>query len=513
MKSFSRGLPFSILVCLIAFFAPMRPRAAFAQQETKPVKLGVTISKETTRLTEPVVNGRVDFMRALNTRLSKGVTPENNAAVSFLRAVGPREIDSSIRKAYLAELGIGSLPEQGDYLVPLQGQALNDEYDKAGGSPWSRDAYPLLAKWVDGNAGPLAMAIEGANRRKFFAPLVAADGSKRMLVAVLLPLMQETRGIARALWARALLRIHEGDLEGAQSDLLACHRLARHLSQHPTLIGLLVAYAIESIASSGDAALADASGLTAKQALAYRDALRELPPMIPMADALDSGERFMFVDSVCVIATEDVSIGELSGLRGTSSKLAGDAAKLLSSAFIDWNTILKDGNTFYDRLVAAARIPEYAERRAKSDALTAELAGKAAPGTDVASAVFLLLTPKRSLTNKMSNTFISLLCPAVSAALTAEDRTQMRTQLTDLALALAAYRADDGAYPETLQDLTPEYVARISDDFFTGDALIYKRSGTGYMLYSAGVNQEDDGGRSFDNRPRGDDIVVKGQGR
>ena len=42
-----------------------------------------------------------------------------------------------------------------------------------------------------------------------------------------------------------------------------------------------------------------------------------------------------------------------------------------------------------------------------------------------------------------------------------EDRGLMRFDLTKLAFALAAYRADHGAYPATLADLSPKYVAQI----------------------------------------------------
>ena len=52
-----------------------------------PVPL--VISKETTYITEPLrSDGTPDYVAALNQRLSKGVTPENNAAVLFWKAAG-----------------------------------------------------------------------------------------------------------------------------------------------------------------------------------------------------------------------------------------------------------------------------------------------------------------------------------------------------------------------------------------------------------------------------------------
>lgn len=54
----------------------------------------VTISKETTYITEPLhPDGYPDYVAVLNQQFSEGVTPENNSAVLFLKAVGPKILD------------------------------------------------------------------------------------------------------------------------------------------------------------------------------------------------------------------------------------------------------------------------------------------------------------------------------------------------------------------------------------------------------------------------------------
>ncbi len=80
-----------------------------------------TISKETTYITEPLrKDGFVDYVAALNQRSSQGVTPENNAAVLFWKAMGPEEIEPEYRDKYFQMLGIPPLPEKGDYFVDLE---------------------------------------------------------------------------------------------------------------------------------------------------------------------------------------------------------------------------------------------------------------------------------------------------------------------------------------------------------------------------------------------------------
>jgi hypothetical protein len=52
----------------------------------------------------------------------------------------------------------------------------------------------------------------------------------------------------------------------------------------------------------------------------------------------------------------------------------------------------------------------------------------------------------------------------------------------------------------------------VPGDLFAADApLHYKRQGAGYLLYSVGMNGEDEGGRGYNQRKRGeicDDISI-----
>ena len=71
--------------------AAMLSAADKPNEKTKPKpSVLVTISKETTYITEPLrPDGYPDYLAALNGELSKGVTPENNSAVLFWKALGP----------------------------------------------------------------------------------------------------------------------------------------------------------------------------------------------------------------------------------------------------------------------------------------------------------------------------------------------------------------------------------------------------------------------------------------
>jgi hypothetical protein len=59
---------------------------------------------------------------------------------------------------------------------------------------------------------------------------------------------------------------------------------------------------------------------------------------------------------------------------------------------------------------------------------------------------------------------------------------------------LAAYRADNGAFPEDLGKLVPACIKKLPADLFNDKPLVYKRDGQACIVYSVGPNMKDDGG-------------------
>jgi hypothetical protein len=69
-------------------------------------------------------------------------------------------------------------------------------------------------------------------------------------------------------------------------------------------------------------------------------------------------------------------------------------------------------------------------------------------------------------------------------------------RLVDTQLALQAYKCEHGAYPASLSDLVPTYLTRVPDDPFSNhQPLVYRLTGSNYLLYSIGPDAKDDGGK------------------
>jgi hypothetical protein len=85
----------------------------------------------------------------------------------------------------------------------------------------------------------------------------------------------------------------------------------------------------------------------------------------------------------------------------------------------------------------------------------------------------------------------SLLSPAIRFAYG-----QNSVKLARVAIALERYRLAHGKYPDSLDTLAPQFIARIPRDIINGQPLHYHRTDSGqFLLYSVGWNETDDGGK------------------
>src|SRR5262245_55786283 len=71
---------------------------------------------QTTRIMAPLLpDGRIDYLVAIDQCYGQGITPDNNAAVPILQALGPAAMASNQpRDGITARLGMPNLPEKGD---------------------------------------------------------------------------------------------------------------------------------------------------------------------------------------------------------------------------------------------------------------------------------------------------------------------------------------------------------------------------------------------------------------
>src|SRR5262249_28335624 len=150
-----------------------------------------------------------------------------------------------------------------------------EQLDRTSVRPWTPKQFPVIAGWIEANEKPLDLVVEGTKRPHYFSPLVArrTKDQPSNLIGALLPAVQKCREMTQALTVRAMLRLSQGRQEEAWQDLLACHRLGRHIARGGTLIEGLVGIAIDAIAGNATLTYLDHVRPTGKQ---VRDCLRDL---------------------------------------------------------------------------------------------------------------------------------------------------------------------------------------------------------------------------------------------
>jgi hypothetical protein len=317
--------------------------------------------------------------------------------------------------------------------------------------------------------------------------------------------VNEYRRLTDALTARAMLRVGQGKYEDAWQDLLACHRLGRLVAQGTNLIEFLVGVAIEAYTTEADLAFLEQTKPNAMQIARYLGDLRKLPAFPALADKLCLAQRFAFLEFVAMI--ERHGAGFVEAMAGDGPKDVNPFAEGWLKN-VDWDPAMREANKWFDRLAAASREPDHAVRRKKLREFDIDvklLKNKVAQWGGVTT----FLGGKQARGKSYGDTMLCLLFPALLKVQEAADRIRQVQDNVAFAFALEWYRRDQGRYPKTLAALAPKYLKDIPRDAFTGDALIYRPSAKGYLLYGVGANGRDEGGRGYDDDPPGDDVSVR----
>jgi len=285
------------------------------------------------------------------------------------------------------------------------------------------------------------------------------------------------RSAARTLRLRALANLAKGNSEGALADVMTCLRMADHLKGEPNLLASLLRSAI--------------LGFTLQPIwegmLDHRwdeQQLEILQKELQCVDVLASarlgfeGERLAAVSSFSCTA-EGLPLPK--GLQETNPR----APKRLGWLARGW---------FYRNLL------ELDQFKAASwlDVIRPQ-SHRVFPEKQVDPYTWL---KDRRLRKDLVMAQTAL--PALMGQIERMARLQSALDQAVIACALERYRLTRGAYPTTLAELSPTFMAQIPHDIVNGQSLRYARQGEGFRLYSVGWDLKDAGGRvarSSDPKP------------
>ncbi|MCE5266682.1 MAG: hypothetical protein LLG00_02205 [Planctomycetaceae bacterium] len=482
----------------------------------------IAISKETTYITEPLAaDGYPDYVGALNQLCSKGVTPENNAAVLVAKAIGPGQLPAERRDKYFSMLGISPLPTQGEYFVSRSEHAgkhskkdgipdsqyedrLLGQVDAAGRQPWSKSEFPVWAEWLAANEQPMALLMEASKRPYRYDPWFWDKDGDNIDVGSI-P-MSQYRDAAKAFALRSMLRLGSDQVDAAIDDVQCIRRLSRLIGRGPTLVEMLIGITIDGVADESEYALLTPDRLSTATLDSMRRAHSGLPPVGDAPFVLGIGERFFVLSSLSAAARKPIAEQKtyLAGLEGLSKLIGDEESKLtpivdeVGNAKIDWDVVLRTANAWIDRLVAALAKSDIADRtRAVAD-IKSDLDSLKLSLKKRQSLKSLPRAQRRAAgSDQLARAVVATCLPSFLTCRWTMTNATARRDLTRTAYALAQHHLDRGTYPPGLEQLTPRYLPAVPKDVFASDAnLHYSREADGCLLYSVGPNGRDDGGRT-----------------
>ncbi|MEM7455903.1 MAG: hypothetical protein AAF456_16245 [Planctomycetota bacterium] len=479
-----------------------------------------TPGKATTFYDGPVdSNGYLDFYAAYNDYQHEQIKPEDNAAYQLLLAVGPEasEMTENFKLRWqilTADLDpedpLGQIPADHRFLQSLDNfvnesdpeidaeileqydgdkafytfERLDECYEK----PWAGSDYPIIDAWIDANRESLELVIEGTGKPDFWAPAVPLTVPTGNTVASLIECdlseIQKMREAARCLVARAMRSLAEGDVEAAQSDLIATRRLGLLLTERGSLVQSLVGLAIQGIAFQSETAMLQLGQLSPEQIQDYLDLVAGLPAGGTLARNVHIDERTM-------------------GLSAIQQQYA-------DKQNFDLNLALSIANEFYDKLAAAAQDPPDPAAQQWIEQRLAEIEDRSAAGFVMSG----LFGGRPGRTKMTTEVMMAMLLPAVDSVADAYKRSAVQAELILIALELETHKNQHGSYPDRLEDIEDRIAEQIGDRFDeSGASLRYSTTPSGYLLYSIGVDGIDSGGVTYGEQSTnsafsGDDIRV-----
>ena len=510
----------------------------------------VTISEETTRITSPLKpDGYPDYVAALNLQLQKGVTPDNNLAVGLWKISGPIDLSVEMKPHFFNALGMDDLPFEGDYLTdyythyseylgpfnPQGGISLEDyessrndyedAYSESLSAPWTKVSHPQVFQWREDNLDHIEAILKAVDQRdQYFNPYVLMPGSRDNeddfapeIISILLPGVQRSRELARTLTIDAYYHLGNGDLDSAMRNSIAVQKMGRLIAKGGTLVEGLVGIAINGIAYTLDKQIIASEDLSATQLKAHLNNIQSLSKVPSLVEKINVTERYMYLDTTIAVAQHGPSaLNITTGSAANPNPLTKGLGKLFASSFVNWDNVLKTGNYWYDEMYRISKIQDIAKRNQAYSDLDNRLSTLATEANDPASLAKKVLLSGKTIpeitSEQMSNIMVSLLLPALSAAVSAQERGLMQHEITQVAIGLELYHHANNRYPSNLDALKGTFLKSLPNDRFSGKPLKYKTTGNGYLLYSFGRDHEDNNGQTFDDEPAGDDIAIKRAG-
>ena len=356
------------------------------------------------------------------------------------------------------------------------------------GKVWSVDLNDVelnvLSKWLEDNRGALEALREGSLRSDFWNEYQSDETKldKNRLSGTLMAsnlvdnameILPKYRHLAFAMRWQIIYEADNGDINKALKDCVALTKFGGHLHGHGLLIEQLVGIALEAMANSTTFMLLDRMDVSAD---VLKNVQEELDKQFGTQEPVISmeAEKVFWYDKIQRTFTDDGQGGGRMLVRGMAYVVTDDWKENLWR-FVSFN--------YPDRQEVVVNIDKYFGRFAEIITETPwELRDE---------------TIDDQLWNEVNITPLMLKIQTPAHERVSQIAWRMKTgrQALLTVLAVIRYEKEKGGYPAGLDELVKAgYLKKLPMDPYSDGPLVYRKTESGFLLYSLGVNLKDDGG-------------------
>lgn len=511
--SFLRSMGYAILVGL----CQLPGGSVYGEAVTLPK--GVVFSK-------PLMpDNIVADMRAFNEELSRNVKPEENAVVWLLQALGTECVGDAYLESTLDMLGVQSFSKEGPELEKLE--AFGRRREKAGKNYakesfefnegmrlgptrlWKRSEFGAFADYLDESSAAFDLVTTGVRQPAYYWPLVSEEVPQHIISASH-GLELRLVFLAKLLSARANLRVAEGEIDLALTDILTLHRLASLMSHGlPLEVTVAKAQMIDALAYGSEMVLFESGKLTSETATRYSEQLAAVPLIASAAEAADRGERFVIRQEIALLRLNSDELKQMfiDPSKEEEPVAPGKPKPPKPIPKIDWKLAVQRGDEIQDQVKEVLSEPLPSRREELFAALDRDYQEWDTNNEEITKKMLANLEEKNDLAGAsryLGETMARAMKTHYRQRLIAEQRTRSRRDSVMVALALVSLIRDKGEFPASLEELSPGYLKEIPLDANTGKPFDYvKEAKESAVLTSWGSNGQNDAGKV----PNDDQII------
>jgi len=368
------------------------------------------------------------------------------------RGITPRDVD----------------PEQdasADYIAAYNAriecpEALAEAFKSAQEGTWPPgETGARLSAWLDENAP----ALEAATRASAMGDCrsVACGEENIPVVGILLPTLQEHRTMVGMLAARAARSNAQGDGTAAMADAMTMQRMSAHVADGFTLIEHLVGVKCADMSGAAFERAAAAGGMPDEELQSSIATWEDLTSRFPGIDRAMQGERALSISVMEDLRRDPKFISEYFTPADVQAAMGG-------KPFEGWDKVSMELQAV---MPSEKLMREQIESYFDSGLSRLRTVDESGPGAMTVSDEELIENiPEWNLVGRM-------VLPALAKCMRTEVREQSNRMRTTLRAATAAFERAQGRPPESLEELTPDYLPAVPYDPMTGQPFAYEPYG------------------------------------